>query len=111
MNFETYVIDIKKLTKAINNKEAEVFITYRGFNLGITKPWHIKCDLKEFYHETHEGAAKALYESLKLDLINKIQSSEEQAARYKESLNEILNVPGLDKKTYEVSRCQEPSLS
>lgn len=112
MDFETYVIDIKKLTKALNNKDAEVFITYRGFNLGITKPWHIKCDSRKVSHETHNGAAKALYEVLKTELQNKIQSSEEQVARYKKDLSEILKAPGLENKaSHEVSRSQESSFS
>lgn len=114
MNFESLIVDIKKLIKALNNKDTEVFITYRGYDLGISKPWLIKCDAKEVHHETHEGAAQMLYDQLMDEMKRKISSTEEQIERYKESLNEIVNKPGLDKKkpvTHEVPRRQETSFS
>lgn len=114
MNFESYIVDIKKLIKALNNKDTEVFITYRGYDLGISKPWLIKCDAKEVHHETHEGAAKMLYDQLMEEMKKKISSTEDQVARFKDSLNEIVNKPGLENKkpiSHEVSRRQETSFS
>jgi hypothetical protein len=110
MDFEQYIVDIKKLTKAISKKESEVFITYKGYELGISKPWHIKCDTKEFYSESHLNAAQSLYNILIEELKRKISATEDQVFSYKESLTEIVNHPGLELKR-EISRRQETSLS
>jgi len=115
MNFESYIVDIKKLVRAINNKDEPVHITYRGFDLGQTQPWIIKCDSKEVAGNSPDVIARDLYLLLTEELKKKISVTENQAAQYRNSLDEILQKPGQEKKkltaNHEVSRRQEVTLS
>lgn len=89
-NFSSKIKDIQALIKAISGKDVDVFITYRT-GLGITKPWHIKCDLKEVEHTSNEDAANELYLQLTEELKKRIESAELQVAYYRESFKKIVS--------------------
>lgn len=90
MTFEQHIVDIKRLAYAITGKSVEVHISYRGTDLGQTKPWIIKCDSKEVEHERHDEAARLLYVEFANDLRKRIESAETQASNYKSHYNTIV---------------------
>ncbi len=89
MSFETNIQDIRKIVSILSNKDADVYITYRGTALGVVKPWNIKCDTFEINHANHDLAAEELLNSLTVELKKRISSAEKQATTYKEALASI----------------------
>lgn len=60
MNTDTYFKEIKKLYQILFGKDAEVSLTYKGTEFGVTQPWHVRVDNRESKHETHDGALNLL---------------------------------------------------
>ena len=87
--FETNIKSIKKLVSAISGRDSDVTITYKGNSYGITKCWNIKCDNRELNHENYQLCAEELVGSLKKELLDKINSAEQQAANYRQILGEV----------------------
>lgn len=83
MSFDADIKHIKKLTHMLFSKDVDVYLIYRGTNHGVTKPWVIKCDNRENFHETYEGAAKELLNALKKELKAKIESLEGETNKLK----------------------------
>lgn len=92
MDFEKNIREILKLTAILSNKDSnEVYVTYKGTSNGITKPWQIRCGNNEIVHETSDGAAAELVKTLKKELLDRIISTERQAADYKKALGNLEN--------------------
>lgn len=91
MSFDADIKAIKKLVSAICGGDNEVFITFRGYSAGITKPWMIKCGSRELTHEQHDVGAQELLAQLKKELRDKIASTERQADDYRKVLGGMEN--------------------
>lgn len=87
-NFEINVINIRKLYSTIFHRDSEVILYYRP-ELGVTKPWVLKCDNREISHENFELAAEIMFKTLKVELEKKINSDEEQTKNLKKILGSI----------------------
>lgn len=92
-------MDLDKTIKSIRNlyiilsgkADADVMLIYHGNSGGITKPWQIRVDAREAKHETHEGAINSLYDSLLDELKSKVKSTESEATRLRQALNQLGN--------------------
>jgi hypothetical protein len=91
MSFAANVKNIKKLTAILTGKDADVVLTYKGLNFGVTKPWHLRCEAREMCHETYDGAAQELADLLKKELADRISFTEKQTAEYKKTLGALDN--------------------
>jgi len=92
MEFEPAVKAIRQTYKVLSGKsEAEVILTYKGTEYGVTQPWHIKVENREARHETHIGAANMLLEILKKELNDKVLSAEREAVALRKALNGLGN--------------------
>jgi hypothetical protein len=90
-NFESNIKSIKKLVSVISGRDVDVTVTYKGNSYGVTKCWNIKCDNRELNHENYQLCAEELVLSLKKELLEKINSAEQQAANYRSILGELSN--------------------
>lgn len=91
MDFNALILNIRKLYSIVHGKDSEVILTYKGKEYGVTKPWHLRCDLREVNSLTHESAAEELFNLLKKELKDKIASTEKSAADLKNVLNTFAN--------------------
>lgn len=91
MDFNTNIKNIKKLTQLLTGKDVDVFITYKGTALGVTKPWNIRCGERDLNSATHESAAVELVNLLREEMATKISFTKKQAAEYEKALGAILN--------------------
>jgi len=87
--FESNITNIKRLVLLITGKDTEVHITYKGTGYGITKPWNIRCDIREINGEHLDNAAEELLSNLISEVQAKINSAEKEAASFKETLKNI----------------------
>lgn len=92
MDFEASVKSIRKVYGVLTGKsDNDVIVTYKGTGYGQTKPWHIRIDAREAQHESHEGAAKTLLDTLKKELSDKVASTEREAETLRKALNNLGN--------------------
>lgn len=92
MNLEETVKAIRKLYGAISGKgPAEVSLTYKGLEYGVTEPWLIRIDSREAKAKDYMTAAYTLLEDLKNELKQKVNSIEQQADDYKKALKSLDN--------------------
>lgn len=83
---------IRSIYKTVSGKgEADVFMTYKGTEYGVTKSWNAKVDAREVNHETHDGALIGLLAILKKELADKTKSAESEAERLRVALNQLGN--------------------
>lgn len=84
--------NIRALYNTVLGKgDADVTMTYKGTNYGVTKSWQAKVDAREFSHETHDGALTGLLAMLKKELADKTKSAENEAQRLRQALNQLGN--------------------
>ena len=84
--------NIRTLAQTVLGKgDADVTCTYKGTSYGVTKPWHARVDIREFSHETHDGALTGLFMLLKKELADKTKSAESEALRLRQALNQLGN--------------------
>jgi hypothetical protein len=92
-------MDIDKTIKSIRNlyiilsgkNDADVMLIYKGTANGIMQPWHIRVDARESKHETYDGAISTLHQSLVDELKSKVKSTEGEATRLRQALNQLGN--------------------
>lgn len=87
MDFETTIKAIRKLYNAAFGKLVDVTLTYKGTEYGVTKCWHLRCDARETFSESHTKAATDLLDMLRKELADKISTLEKQAIDYRKVLD------------------------
>lgn len=93
------MIDVDATFKAIRSvyhtltskSDNEVTLVFEGTSYGVTKPWKAKIDAREIKHETYDGALTGLLGLLKVELAAKIKSTENEAKRLQQALNQLGN--------------------
>ncbi len=93
------MIDVSATFKAIRavyqtvsgKSDAEVTLTFKGTNYGVTKPYVAKIDARELAHEEYDGALVGLLDMLKKELADKAKSAENEATRLRQALNQLGN--------------------
>ncbi len=84
--------NIRHIYKTVSGKgDADVTVTYKGTEYGVTKSWIAKVDAREMNHETHDGALTGLLTMLKKELADKTKSAENEAQRLRQALNQLGN--------------------
>jgi hypothetical protein len=92
MDIDKAFKDIRNIYQIVSSKvDPEVTLTYKGNSFGVTKVYHVRCDQREFSHETHDGALHGLITMLKLELTDKTKSTEKEALRLNQALNQFNN--------------------
>ena len=81
MDLETTIKNIRNLYQTLSAKDADVTLTYKGNNYGITKGWHAHVGDREADHESHEGSLIKLLDMLKKELDVKVKFTENEASR------------------------------
>lgn len=71
--------------------DMDIILTYKGTNYGVTKPFQVRIDAREFAHETLEGALAGLLLLLTNELSEKVKSTEGEANRLRLALNQLRN--------------------
>lgn len=89
--FEAKCKRIKKLYFSLFNKDAEVLLSYKGTEHGITKCFHIRCGERESDSHDYILAADQLSDSLKIELGSKISMLESQMKNYRQALDNYAN--------------------
>lgn len=83
---------IRTIYRTVSGKsDADVSMTYKGTDYGVTKSWQAKIDAREVNHENHDGALTALLAMLKKELADKTKSAESEAQRLRQALNQLGN--------------------
>lgn len=88
MDFEKMVIEIRKFYWHLNQKNADVTLTYKGKDYGESNPWIIKCEAREASSDSPDKAASALLISFKKELHLKAESLRLQAAALTQVISE-----------------------
>ncbi len=92
MDIEATVKTIRTLYQTLSGKgDVEVSLTYKGTNYGLATPWHVRVGDRECLDVTHEGALRKLFILLKTELATKTKSTEDEAARLRQALNQLGN--------------------
>lgn len=92
MNLEDTVKAIRTVYGALSGKgPADVSLTYKGLEYGVTEPWVIRIDSREAKSINYMEAAAALLKELRGELASKITSTEQQVADYKKALKSLDN--------------------
>lgn len=93
------MIDVDSIFKSIRNiyqivsgkGDTDVYLTYKGKDYGVSKPYQAKIDIREFNHETYDGALVGLLDMLKKELTDKAKLAENEANRLKQALTKLDN--------------------
>ncbi len=93
------MIDVDATFKAIRTvyqtvsgkSDADVTLTYKGKEYGVTKSFIAKIDARELAHEHYDGALTGLLTMLKKELADKTKSAENEAIRLRQALNQLEN--------------------
>lgn len=91
MDFNSYIIEIKKLYRLVHGKDEEVVLTYKGTSYGVTTPWNLRCEKREVNGATHEKAASMLYLLLKDEFSKKVDFAEKEAIELKKIYASLAN--------------------
>lgn len=92
MDIDKTMKDIRNIYQIVTSKvDPEVILTYKGNSFGVTKVYHVRCDQREFSHETYDGALLGLLTMLKNELSDKTKSLEKEAIRLNQALNQYNN--------------------
>ncbi len=83
---------IRSIYQIVSGKgDAEVYLTYKSKDYGVSKPYQAKIDIREFNHETYDGALTGLLDMLKKELSDKTRSAENEAVRLRQALTKLDN--------------------
>lgn len=92
MDIDATFKNIRSIYQTVSGKGSnDVTLTYKGKEGGVTKPWHARIDARETNNETHEGALTQLLDMLKKELADKANSTEAEASRLRQALNQLGN--------------------
>jgi hypothetical protein len=86
MDFDLMIREIKKLSEVLSGKSSDVHVVFRGYSAGITKPWKVSCEAKEFEAENHDLAASMLLDFIRGELVRKMSFAEQEILKYKRAL-------------------------
>jgi hypothetical protein len=92
MDIDSTFKSIRSLYQTLSGKnDIEVSLTYKGTAYGVTTPWHVRAGDRECMDVTHENALTKLFIQLKQELATKTKSTEDEAARLRQALNQLGN--------------------
>lgn len=92
MDVEATYKSIRSIYQTLSGKgEADVSITYRGTNYGITEPWQARVGDRECNSKSHNGSLQQLFDMLKNELDAKASSAEAEAKRLRQAVNNLGN--------------------
>jgi len=91
MDLDASFKSIRKLQRTLFGVDADVSLTYKGTEFGVTKCWHARVGDCESDHESYDGAITQLTDILKKKLNDKISSNEREATRLRQVLNAMEN--------------------
>lgn len=83
---------IRTVYQTVSGKgDNHVTLTFKGPDYGVTKMWQAKIDAREVNHEEYDGALTELLAMLKKELADKVKSTENEAKRLQQALNQLGN--------------------
>lgn len=92
MDIEAVYKSIQSIYRTLSGKnEADVRMTYKGTGYGEKSPWHVAVGDRECKKPTHDEALLELLLILKNELTAKVKSTEGEAQRLRNALNQLEN--------------------
>lgn len=92
MDVDATFKNIRTVYQTVSGKgDSDVTLTYKGKEYGVSKPWHARIDARETTNETYDGALTQLLDLLKKELADKAKSTEAEASRLRQALNQLGN--------------------